>query len=186
MLGDLGDIQATLHVEVHRATGLAVPPGAHEFKPYVRIKFNRVERETDYSPGQSPTWQDTAFEFACSNVNLSASLLTVEVWNWHMDADHEFLGRAEIPIQTLVPHEHVEMYSLRAGKGEPERGQVGLVLYFTHAAPRLFEVRQGNMEADRDHVEEEQDTEPCVGRRPRRPRRARAREPQFFARATGP
>lgn len=159
MLGELGDIQATLHVEVRRAQNLAAPEGAGEFKPYVRLRFNHVERETDYIPGPDPVWEDAAFEFACSNVNLSRSKLVAEVWNWHLDQDHELVGHVEVPIQSLVPHEHEVAYAMKDPKADSEAGKLGLVLYFTQAAPRLFEVPQNNMYSELAKPEPEPEPE---------------------------
>lgn len=159
MLGELGDIQATLHVEVRRAQNLAAPEGAREFKPYVRLRFNHVERETDYVPSPDPVWEEAAFEFACSNVNLSRSKLVAEVWNWHLDADHELVGRVDVPIQSLVPHEHEVPYALKDPKADTETGKLGLVLYFTQAAPRLFEVPQDNMYSELNKPEPEPEPE---------------------------
>jgi len=164
MISELGDIQATLFVGIKSARGLRTdPPG--RCNPFVRVKFNHVERETDFVPDQTdPAWEEgTAFEFACSNISLSKQKLQIQVWNCSesLQEPSTLIGFCEMELQSLVPHDTPRDYKLyRSRKDTTEVGTISLIVKFTSASPRLFELKRPNMDSLLEEGEEEEEEEP--------------------------
>lgn len=158
----LGDIQATLYVGIKGARGLRAEPSGR-CNPFVRVKFNHVERETDFAPDTAdPEWEDgTAFEFACSNVSLSRQKLQIQVWNCSdsLQEPSTLIGFCEMELQSLVPHDTPREYKLyRSRKDAAEVGAISLIIKFTSASPRLLELKRPNMDNRlKDDGEEEEE-----------------------------